>query len=157
MRAHPRPTVRVLAREGGTQFLTMLVLLLLWALAVTPWAADGEVGSWTDAADAARSVGAVALVVAVLVLLGHVAPTVVLRQVSWLWTLATTAVVTLAWSAVQPGTLGADGRSGPAVSVVLFLVLLVVGVTVALRTFVRPLRPVPALCTPLTAASAHAA
>ena len=156
VRTHPRPSLRALTLEGATQTLVMAGVLLVWTLIVAPWSVESvETGFWASAAETARALGRVFLVAAVVVLLGHVVPIAVLRQVSWLWTIATTTLLTVVYAAVDSGTGRVGELAGLGFLAVLYFVLPVVGVTIAVRTFVRPLRPSPELRTPITAASVH--
>lgn len=142
-----RLTIRELGVEGGKHAAALAVSGALWLAAL---------GSFRFAwdADAWASIGQGLGVVAVIVLAGHVLPTVLRRQVSWLWSVLATTGVLAAWTALEAA------RAHEAAASAVAFGLLVVGVpvlalTLAVRTFVGPMRPTRALRTPITAELAH--
>ena len=142
-----RPTTCALVVDGGKHAVALGVSAGVWFAALASsrvsWDAEG-------AAVLARGVGALL----VLVLVGHLLPTALLRQVSWLWSSFATAGAVLAWTVLSAGTSRSDVLATVPFGL-LIVVLPVLVLTTALRTFVRPLRPTRALRTPLTAAMAH--
>ncbi|MBT0994533.1 hypothetical protein KIN34_09570 [Cellulomonas sp. DKR-3] len=92
----------------------------------------------------------------VLVALGHLLPTLLLRQVSWLWTTLTTFVLWLAWTIVAQVVSGSTEDWGWTIWGAIFVAVPVLALTILLRTVVRPLRPTLRLRTPLTADDAPA-
>lgn len=86
-----------------------------------------------------------------LVVLGHLLPTLLLRQVSWLWTTVATFVLWLGWAVVAQVVAGSTDDWGWTIWGAIFVAVPVLALTVLLRTVVRPLRPTLRLRTPLTA------
>lgn len=87
-----------------------------------------------------------------LVVVGHLLPTLLLRQVSWLWTSLTMFVLWLAWAIVAQVASGSTADWGWTIWGAIFVAVPVLILTILLRTAVRPLRPTLRLRTPLTAA-----
>lgn len=144
-----RPTTRALAADGAKHAATLGLSTGAWLTAMGSFAGSTwDLDAWVGVAR-----GLAWLVVVVLV--GHVLPTALLRQVSWLWSSLATllACAVLAVASAGPGAPAAlvEVPAG-----MLLLALPVLTATIVLRSVVGPLRPTLALRTPITPVTAHA-
>jgi hypothetical protein len=141
-----RLTPRDLLGEAWKHTLALGAVALLWVGLLT-----GFGGSSVGELEL-RALLTLAGQLVVLVVVGHLLPTLLLRQVSWLWTTLTTFVMWLAWAIVAQVVSGSTADWGWTIWGAIFVALPVLALTILLRTVVRPLRPTLRLRRPITPA-----